>query len=101
MACASPLILISSSFMSSSKILPEWITGIFVPSSVVVSDFDIGISFRFPLGADSSLVINSDAVRMLLVRVVAEHAPPFDVKVPNGTTVEALRERPTRVKENV
>ena len=33
----------------------------------------------------------SDAVRMLLVRVVAEKALPFDVKVPNATTVKALR----------
>jgi DNA-damage-inducible protein J len=33
----------------------------------------------------------SDAVRMLLVRVVAEKALPFDVKVPNPTTVKAMR----------
>jgi DNA-damage-inducible protein J len=33
----------------------------------------------------------SDAVRMLLVRVVAERALPFDVKVPNPTTVKAMR----------
>ncbi|HWC00478.1 MAG TPA: type II toxin-antitoxin system RelB/DinJ family antitoxin [Bryobacteraceae bacterium] len=34
----------------------------------------------------------SDAVRMLLVRVAAEKALPFDVKVPNATTVKAMRE---------
>jgi len=33
----------------------------------------------------------SDAVRMLLVRVAAEKALPFDVKVPNATTAKALR----------
>jgi DNA-damage-inducible protein J len=33
----------------------------------------------------------SDAVRMLLVRVVAEKALPFDVKVPNSNTVKAMR----------
>jgi DNA-damage-inducible protein J len=33
----------------------------------------------------------SDAVRMLLVRVIAEKALPFDVKVPNATTVTAMR----------
>jgi DNA-damage-inducible protein J len=33
----------------------------------------------------------SDAVRMLLVRVAAEKALPFDVRVPNATTVKALR----------
>lgn len=32
----------------------------------------------------------SDAVRMLLVRVAAEQALPFDVKVPNATTVKAM-----------
>jgi DNA-damage-inducible protein J len=33
----------------------------------------------------------SDAVRMLLVRVAAEKALPFDVKVPNATTVKGMR----------
>ena len=33
----------------------------------------------------------SDAVRMLLVRVAAEQALPFAVKVPNATTVKAMR----------
>ena len=33
----------------------------------------------------------SDAVRMLLVRVAAEKALPFEVRVPNATTVKAMR----------
>jgi DNA-damage-inducible protein J len=33
----------------------------------------------------------SDAVRVLLVRVAAEKALPFDLKVPNSTTVRALQ----------
>jgi DNA-damage-inducible protein J len=33
----------------------------------------------------------SDAVRMLLIRVAAEKALPFDVKIPNATTVKAMR----------
>ena len=33
----------------------------------------------------------SDAVRMLLVRVAAEKALPFDVRVPNPVTVKAMR----------
>jgi DNA-damage-inducible protein J len=33
----------------------------------------------------------SDAVRMLLIRVAAEKALPFEVKVPNATTVKAMR----------
>ena len=33
----------------------------------------------------------SDAVRMLLVRVAAERALPFEVKVANSTTVKAMK----------
>jgi DNA-damage-inducible protein J len=33
----------------------------------------------------------SDAVRMLLVRVAAEKALPFDVRAPSPTTVKAMR----------
>jgi DNA-damage-inducible protein J len=32
----------------------------------------------------------SDAVRMLLIRVAAEKALPFEVKVPNATSVKAM-----------
>ena len=34
----------------------------------------------------------SDAVRVLLTRVAAEKALPFEVKVPNAKTVAAMRE---------
>jgi len=33
----------------------------------------------------------SDAVRMLLVRVATEKVLPFEVRVPNATTVKAMR----------
>ncbi len=33
----------------------------------------------------------SDAVRLLLVRVAAEKALPFEVKVPSKTTVKAMQ----------
>ena len=33
----------------------------------------------------------SDAVRMLLVRVAAEKALPFDVRTPHATTQKAMR----------
>ena len=33
----------------------------------------------------------SDAVRMMLVRVAAEKALPFEVRVPNTTTVKAMQ----------
>ena len=41
--------------------------------------------------ADIGLSV-SDAVRMLLVRVVAERALPFDVRVPNAETAAAIQE---------
>lgn len=34
----------------------------------------------------------SDAVRVLLTRVAAEKALPFEVKVPNAATAAAMRE---------
>jgi DNA-damage-inducible protein J len=34
----------------------------------------------------------SDAVRMMLTRVAAEQAMPFEVHVPNAKTVAAMRE---------
>ena len=34
----------------------------------------------------------SDAVRMLLTRVAAENALPFEVRVPNSVTVKAMQE---------
>ena len=34
----------------------------------------------------------SDAVQMLLVRVAAERALPFDVRVPDAETAAAIRE---------
>jgi len=41
--------------------------------------------------ADMGLSV-SDAVRMLLVRVAAERALPFDVRAPNAETVAAIQE---------
>jgi DNA-damage-inducible protein J len=37
----------------------------------------------------------SDAVRVLLTRVAAEKSLPFEVKVPNTTTVAAIQEART------
>jgi DNA-damage-inducible protein J len=33
----------------------------------------------------------SDAVRMMLVRTVADHTLPFDPLVPNQTTIDAMK----------
>ena len=37
----------------------------------------------------------SDAVRVLLIRVAAEKALPFDLKVPNAATAAAMKEART------
>jgi len=34
----------------------------------------------------------SDAVRMLLVRIAAEQALPFEIRAPNAETITAIRE---------
>lgn len=34
----------------------------------------------------------SDAIRIMLMRIAAEHALPFEVRVPNAVTEAALRE---------
>ena len=34
----------------------------------------------------------SDAIRLLMLRIAAERRMPFDVKVPNATTREAIAE---------
>jgi DNA-damage-inducible protein J len=41
--------------------------------------------------ADMGLSV-SDAIRLLLVRVAAEKALPFDIKVPNAETQAAMNE---------
>jgi DNA-damage-inducible protein J len=41
--------------------------------------------------ADMGLSV-SDAIRMMLVRVAAEKALPFEVRVPNAETVAAMTE---------
>ena len=41
--------------------------------------------------ADMGLSV-SDAIRMMLIRVAAEEAMPFDVKVPNAETLAAMEE---------
>ena len=43
----------------------------------------------------------SDAVRMLLVRVAAEKALPFDVSVPNATTIKAMRSADRKLGKRV
>lgn len=37
----------------------------------------------------------SDAVRLMLTKVAREHALPFDLLIPNATTIAAMREART------
>ncbi len=41
--------------------------------------------------ADMGLSV-SDAIRLLLIRVAAEEAMPFEVKIPNAETLAAMEE---------
>src|SRR5271157_1532388 len=79
-ACANPLMLIPSSCMSSNRILPGWIGGSFFPPLVVVGDFDIGRSFRFPVEADSILVVDPNAE--LALAAAAQRFQPVPAKCP-------------------
>lgn len=48
---------------------------------------------REPTAALESMGLSlSDAVRLLLVRVAAEKALPFEVRVPNARTLQAVHE---------
>ena len=38
----------------------------------------------------------SDAIRLLMIRIAEEHRLPFNVKVPNATTREAISELESR-----
>src|ERR1035441_2738908 len=78
-ACAKPLMLISSSFMSSSRILPGWIGGSF-STLVVVRDFDIGWTLRSPFEADFILIIDPDAE--LALAFAAQRFPSVPAKRP-------------------
>ena len=53
---------------------------------------DEKIKARATKALDAMGISVSDAVRMLLTRVAAEQAVPFEVKVPNKTTRRAMKE---------
>lgn len=59
-------------------------------STMVHIRLDEGLKREACAALDSMGLTLSDAVRLLLVRVAAEKALPFDVRVPNITTVRAM-----------
>lgn len=61
-------------------------------STMVHIRLDEGLKREACAALDSMGLTLSDAVRLLLVRVAAEKALPFDVRVPNTGTVQAMKE---------
>jgi len=65
--------------------------GTSVPTTMVHVRVDGKVKDRAAKALAAMGMSVSDAVRMLLVRVAVEKALPFEVKVPNATTVKAMR----------
>jgi hypothetical protein len=62
------------------QILPGWIGGSFLPPLVVVRDFDVGRSLRFPMETDSILVVDTNAE--LALAAAAQRFRPIAAKRP-------------------
>ncbi|MDZ4379900.1 MAG: type II toxin-antitoxin system RelB/DinJ family antitoxin [Parvibaculum sp.] len=60
--------------------------------SVVRARIDSGTKKKAAAALDAMGLSISDAIRLLLLRVADEKRLPFDVKVPNKTTVKAMQE---------
>ena len=67
------------------------ISGVIMPTTMVHVRVDEKTKQKAAKTLAAMGISESDAVRMLLVRVAAEKALPFDVKVPNAATVKAMR----------
>jgi DNA-damage-inducible protein J len=69
-----------------------YLKGVLMPSTTMVH---VRVDERVKEEASATLakmgMSVSDAVRMMLVRVAAEKALPFEVRVPNATTVKAMQ----------
>lgn len=60
--------------------------------SVVRARIDSGTKKKAAAALDAMGLSISDAIRLLLLRVADEKRLPFDVKVPNKTTLKAMEE---------
>jgi DNA-damage-inducible protein J len=69
-----------------------YLRGVNMPSTAMVH---VRIDEKIKEEASATLakmgISISDAVRMMLVRVAAEKALPFEVRLPNATTVNAMK----------
>lgn len=61
-------------------------------NSVVRARIDRGVKERASDVLHSMGLTVSDAIRLMLIRVAADKALPFDLKVPNAETIEAMAE---------
>lgn len=62
-----------------------------MPSTMVHVRVDEKIKVKAAATLAKMGISVSDAVRMMLVRVATEKALPFEVRVPNATTVRAMQ----------
>lgn len=63
-----------------------------VPETYVRARIDSGTKIRATSALDAMGLTVSDAIRLLMMRIADEQRLPFDVKVPNAETREAIEE---------
>lgn len=61
-------------------------------NAVVRARIDEGIKEEATLVLEAMGLTTSDAIRIMLTRVAREGALPFEMLVPNETTIKAMRE---------
>jgi DNA-damage-inducible protein J len=61
-------------------------------NAVVRARIDEGIKEEATIVLEAMGLTTSDAIRIMLTRVARERALPFELLVPNETTIKAMRE---------
>lgn len=60
--------------------------------AIVRARIDVATKERASAALSEMGLTVSDAIRLLMLRVAEERRLPFDIRTPNKTTVEAIRE---------
>lgn len=60
--------------------------------AIVRARIDVATKERASAALSEMGLTVSDAIRLLMLRVAEERRLPFDIRIPNKTTVEAIRE---------
>lgn len=63
-----------------------------VGDTVVTARIDAATKERATAALSAMGLSDSDAIRILMLRIADEQRLPFDVKVPNSATIEAMEE---------